>query len=583
MAWINSYTVSTGDLHGERLLGDGDFSQVTWSTSPDPDSNVFKNCTGDCSRLFDGTSCKGVLFDKQALDEFVLWGLDVNQSDYFKVQLIYKGRCTGMGATANFEFSLLKRVWTDAHTFTDTNITNVLVSLPTFYVSSPYILTERINTLAFVSTSNNTKYIFFGLCWLETNIPTGTATRHINGYALDYNKLSTLLGGDIPSGEVSPEFGPASLPDGGYNPESGHGTFDDSSDEIPVPSLPTVGVTSAGFVNVYKIETGDLQSLGEKLFPHFLPAEILADPSQLTTPDVLTMMIKTLYGALISPVGTSVQLADNLGIIDVLMNGKLIDYILDCHIIPTSISGATIEGLRVGYRQFNDLQLAKCTTDYVEIDCGSLSIAEYWGNFLDYSCTVKLFLPFVGFVPIENEYWNSGTIKVVYHFNVVDGSFQVYVIATSGKSKLTNSVIGQYGGVCCVHLPITGLQYSNVVAGLVNGTGGAIEKAMGGNVAGAVTNALNMSMLRPDAPMSNGYNASSSFLSERFPYLVIERPKAQFSQAYPTERGLPLNVAMKLSSVHGFTTVENPVLDIACSDAEYNEIVSLLKNGVILP
>lgn len=381
----------------------------------------------------------------------------------------------------------------------------------------------------------------------------------------------------------SPEFGPASEGGGGYNdiPSNPHGTFDDSSDIIPVPHLPTKGVTSAGFINVYVIDDNDLQTLGEKLFPHFLPAELLADPSQLSTPEMLAVILKSFFGTMVSPIGSTIELADNLGIIDILMNGKLIDYVLDCHIIPTAISGATVEGLKVGYRQFNDLQLAKATTDYVEIDCGSLSIGEYWANFLDYSCTVKLFLPFVGFVPIDNEYWNGGTIKVIYHFNIIDGSFQAYVVSTSSKSQLQDTVIGQYGGVCCVHMPITGLQYSNVVAGLVNGTAGAVAKAGEGNVAGAVTNAMNMAMLRPGTPSSNGYNASSSFLSERFPYLLIERPASQFSENYNKEIGLPLNVTCLLSTVHGFTVVDNPVLNITCSDAEYQELCSLLKSGVI--
>lgn len=369
------------------------------------------------------------------------------------------------------------------------------------------------------------------------------------------------------------------LPDGNI---SGVGTFDDSSDTIGIDAKPNVGVTTMGFVNVYKITQNQLQTLGEKLFPHFLPAEILADPSQLTTPEVLTMMLKTLYGTLISPVGTSIYLADNLGVIDILMNGKLIDYVIDCHAIPTSISGATVEGLKVGYRQFNDLQVARATEDYVDVDCGELNIGEYFASYLDYAnVSCDLFLPFIGFVPIESEYWNGGTLKVVYRFNIVDGSFQAKVLATSSKSRLTQSIIGQYGGVACVHYPITGMQYSNVVSGLVNGSINAVAKGASGDIGGVATSLANMTMLRPDNPMSNGYNASSSFLSHRTPYLVIKRPSPQFSSLYPKEKGVPLNVAMKLSSVKGFTIIEDPVLNIACSDEEYNEIVSLLKSGVI--
>lgn len=380
----------------------------------------------------------------------------------------------------------------------------------------------------------------------------------------------------------SPEFGDASKPDGGYNPDSTHGTFDDSSDTIGIDPKPSVGVTTMGFINVYKITQGQLQTLGEKLFPHFLPAEILDDPAQLSTPEMLAMMIKTLYGTLISPAGTTIKLADNLGIIDILMNGKLIDYVIDCHAIPTSISDATVEGLKVGYRQFNDLQVARATEDYVDVDCGELNIGEFFANFLDFSnVSCDLFLPFIGYVPIESEYWNGGTIKVVYRFNIVDGSFQAKVLSTSSKSKLTDTIIGQYGGVACVHYPITGLQYSNVVAGLVNGTVGAVTSGSSGDIGGVATSLANMAMLRPNNPMSNGFNASSSFLTNRTPYLVIKRPTPQFSETYPNEMGLPLNVTLPLSNVHGFTVIDNPILNIACSDEEYNEIISLLKSGVI--
>ena len=393
--------------------------------------------------------------------------------------------------------------------------------------------------------------------------------------------LSQVLGG-TPGGEpTSPEYGDGSLPDG-YGQDGHIGSFDDSSDTIGMDAKPSVGVSTMGFVNVYKITQGQLLQLGEKLFPHFLPAEILADPSQLSIQEVLTMFIKMGYGTLISPVGTSVELTDNLGIIDILMNGKLIDYVIDCHAIPTSISDSTVEGLKVGYRQFNDIQVAKANEDYVDVDCGSLNIREFFANFLDFSqISADLFLPFIGFVPIESEYWNGGTLSVKYRFNIVDGSFQARVFSTSGKSKLTDTLIGQYGGVACVHYPITGLQYSNVIAGLVNGTAQAVASGGSGDWAGVASSLANMSQLKPDNPMSNGYNASSSFLSHRKPYLVIKRPTPQFSTQYPQEKGLPLNVAIKLSNVHGFTVIDNPILNIDCTDEEYNEIVNLLKSGVI--
>lgn len=392
--------------------------------------------------------------------------------------------------------------------------------------------------------------------------------------------LQHLSGYDEPTPEevvFSPEYGDESE-EGGYD----GGSFDDTSDEIAMDSKPSIGVTTAGFINVYKVTQNDLLNLGEKLFPHIHAPEFLDDPQNISVTEMLSTFVSVLYGAVLFPVGTSAKLLNDIGIVDVIMNGKLIDYVIDCHIIPCSISGATVEGLKVGYRQFNDIQLARATEDYVDVDCGSLSIREYFKNFLDFaSCDCQLWLPFVGYVPIDNEYWNGGTIQVKYRFNIVDGSFQANVISTSGKSNLANTIIAQYGGVACVHYPITGMQYANVISGLVNGTANAVVSGMGGNYAGVATSLMNMAMLRPENPSSNGYSASSSFLSKRTPYLIIKRPSTQFSRNYPAEKGLPLNVYKSLASVHGFTVIDNPVLNISCNDDEYNEICNLLKTGVI--
>ena len=103
-----------------------------------------------------------------------------------------------------------------------------------------------------------------------------------------------------------------------------------------------------------------------------------------------------------------------------------------------------------------------------------------------------------------------------------------------------------------------------------------------GDYGGVGTNAMKMFNLRPDTPMSNGYNASSSFLAQRTPYLVIKYPASQFSEMYMKEQGLPLNVPYQLSAISGFTIIDNPVLSIQCTDEEYNEIVSLMKSGIIL-
>ena len=165
------------------------------------------------------------------------------------------------------------------------------------------------------------------------------------------------------------------------------------------------------------------------------------------------------------------------------------------------------------------------------------------------------------------------------------GSFMAFIRSTSSKSKLSNSVIAQYGGNCCVHIPITGANYSNMVTGLIGAAAGVVAGGAGvASIAGGAASALNTVATRSGMQNSNGYNSTTAFLGILKPYLLIERTIADFSETYDTERGIPANITAKLSTVSGFTTSSAIHLDniTGATSAELDEIASLLAGGVIL-
>lgn len=393
----------------------------------------------------------------------------------------------------------------------------------------------------------------------------------LDAYIVDPNEntladLSDLVEASLMPGE-SPDyerkFGPESEEDGyGYN--YNYGTFDDTSDQIDYPAKPRCGILAPGIINAYKTTTDGLAMLGEALFPD------LTQP-----PDVLTALVN---------------------IASAMWNGKLIDYVLDAHIIPVDPAAPALKDITCGGHPLlhptvqQPYRAYAVAEDYCDFDCGSLSIPEYWKNFLDFRCKSKLFLPFIGFVNIAPEYWNGGTLSVKYRFNIVDGSFMAYVKSTSGKSNLNSTVIGQYSGSACVHIPVNSRDYSAVISGIMAAGGSMAVGAAGGLAAGAyahvgsklISGAANAANQKPTFEQSNSYNGSGALLSERCPYLVIERPAAQFSSKYTKEIGLPLNKAYTLSSVTGYTVCAEPNIDFACSQEEAAEIVKLLTSGVIL-
>ena len=353
--------------------------------------------------------------------------------------------------------------------------------------------------------------------------------------------------------EKSEEYGSYSDV-GGY----GGGSFDDSSDAFGLPSLPSLGVSEAGFVNVYKPTAGQLVGFADELFPDFE----MPTPSQKTGIDGVVENLNNVSSV--------------LGFFaDSYLNKGLIDYVIDCHIVPVAPSITSNTGIKVGYKTFN-YNPSKVTSDYVEFDCGSLQIAEYYQNFLDYEGTrAKLYAPFIGFVDIKPEWFQSGSLRLVYHFNIIDGSCIAFVIATSSKSKLSNTVVATFGGNCCVHMPITGLNYSSMISGVLGGA----SKVLSGQIANG---AEQVATARPSIEQSNGYNAGMSFMCYRRPYLLIERPVASFSKNYPREQGLPLNVTKKLGSLKGFTTCTAPIVDnFHCLDEEKALIKQALIEGTI--
>lgn len=368
----------------------------------------------------------------------------------------------------------------------------------------------------------------------------------------------------------SDEAGPASS-SGGYG---GYGGDITASDSYGMDPVPTASAASLGFINMYNPSAGGLSNLGEEIFPDFDFTSVV-DP---TGNDLLNAILNGV-AALIDGVNQIPKM------FEVFINSRLIDYVQDCHIVPVAPTTGAAEHIKLGFREL-DTTAPKITTEYKVEDLGSVNLTEFYQSFIDYLpfTRAKLYLPFVGFVPLEPEYWQNGTIEVKYKFNVYDGSFTANVIATPDPnkiSKMVSTVVGQYTGTAIVHVPLTGLNYSSMVSGLIGGSGSMVSAIAGGNIAAAATAALNTAASSPQVMTSNAYTASAAFLGQRKPFIVIERSVSHFPLKYTHDVGLPSKITTNLGSASGFTTVgEVDLSGIGASAEEKAAIRSLLASGV---
>lgn len=561
MSWISGVKISAGLLQGEVFQRiDTDMNLETWIVAPDVQSSILKYVQGN-GQKWQGIDILELLQEMESGTTVLLAAIDVETSDasqYIHGQLRFEVEKSG-----SCFIRLYYRAWTDESTYTDISITS------TSALSIAPVDLQRDDAIWIFFTLSNysgESMIITGVC---PSYDLGFGRVYgLEAYTMSYfDFVGNIVQGTLPDEETSPEYGDASDIGGGYNEDAEHGSFDDSSDTITIPTRPTLSPLSAGYFHAYYLldPAVMLRNVGDALF--------VGDPTQ--------------QGDIFSAIDEVAQM---------LFYNKQIDYVVDCHVIPCRPEYGAYAPIRVGGRiltkedagQPVQLSAPAITDGYVEYDCGKIQIKEYWKNFLDFSVgggtRCKLFLPFVGFVDVLPEFFNGGELGVVYRFNVVDGSFMAYVTSTSSKSKLKDSMIAQYSGNACMHIPLQAADYSRIIGGVVSAVT-TVAGASTGNmvVAGAgLTGAYtNLAGARPQMHSSNGYTASASYMSKRTPYLIIERAKSQFSKNYPNEIGLPLNVTRQLSTVHGFTIIENPVLNIDCNDNEYNELVNLLKSGVI--
>lgn len=350
---------------------------------------------------------------------------------------------------------------------------------------------------------------------------------------------------DEPDPEPGDETTPEPSEPGGYR----DGDEDDTSDVVPKPDDPPLGITDCGFINVYNPAPNALRGLGDILFPNVA-----------TATDVAEAVIK---------------------LCETMANQNLINYVIDCHVIPVQPTVGQTVPIKVGFRN-TGINVPAVTSDYVNVSCGSLNIREYFANYADYLYTKsKLWLPFLGFVDVRPEFWQAGTISVDYKFNVIDGSFMAYISSTSSKSQLTNSVIAEFGGNACMHFPITGANYASMASGLVSAAISAAETGGGSAVLGAAYSAANSIAQGGEVQQSNGYNSTNALLGVRTPYLMIERPAPSYPASYKHDRGFPSNITVTLGNISGYTEIEKIDLSgIPLTDQELTELRGLLADGV---
>lgn len=244
---------------------------------------------------------------------------------------------------------------------------------------------------------------------------------------------------------------------------------------------------------------------------------------------------------------------------------------------PTSGTGT----IKCGYID-SGISSALVSNQYRTLNCGTVSLSEYFGNVFDYSpfTEISLYLPFIGIVRLDVSDVMRSRINVKYHVDVITGACLADVKVSR---DCADCVLYQYAGSCIVTYPLSSGSYASALAGIVSIAGGAIGTiATGGALAPvAIGAAVGATKLHSDVQKSGSFTGAAGAMGSKKPYLIISRPQTAMPSNYKKYEGKPSRHYTTIRSCSGFIRVKDVHVDkMSASNKELDMIESLLKSGI---
>lgn len=253
-------------------------------------------------------------------------------------------------------------------------------------------------------------------------------------------------------------------------------------------------------------------------------------------------------------------------------------------------------------------------------------IKRLFNNFLDYEpySSLSLYLPFMGTVELPPSIFVGNTLSVYSSYDLISGMV-TYMIYAGDTQYVTKSALAR------IDMPFHGRDISdysrnmlsayternvtmfNMISALGSTLGragtaasissnklnpeGMVSSAVGGvaSILGTVGSSLATANMYDTILMKSSPNPSTismgsiadGFANTLTPYIIRTVP--EYASGFKTEKYGKINGFAcyhndTISNYHGFTVIENPILDdIPISQAEKELLRTLLHKGVILP
>ena len=251
--------------------------------------------------------------------------------------------------------------------------------------------------------------------------------------------------------------------------------------------------------------------------------------------------------------------------------------------IPTSSNGIITIG-NVATNVATDI----ITQSFIEVDCGAITLDEYYGSFADYEpfIATTLYLPKVGFVQIPADVCVNNTIKVVYHIELSSGEGLCYVQLTSKRDGFTY-IWNTYSCHVTSNITLSAQDHSQQLIALGNAIiNTSISASNATSFVQGLTNTLSscIDVATTKNPTSTKGNVGnmSAIMCYKKPYLLINRTNLTKPTSFQENNGYLINYSAKIGDHTGFLKTRNYHAEF---DAPYNhkaELEKIMNEGVFI-
>lgn len=447
-------------------------------------------------------------------------------------------------------------------------------------------------------------------------------------------------------------------PTGSTNPERTKENEKEAPIPLPIPkpteSDPTVELTNPAVVNAEKIDeiVGDLantvdpqppQSSGLIPIPPFMPG-VPVDPDDPSAGSQFPTIVPSSGSGFIHVYNPTpaefvafghwlwVTYAD--ATIDKIWNNPF-DGVLGAHELYATPGVSGRDNIRSGF--------LVCPTSanlvpnrYTEIDCGTVVVPEFYGNYLDYSpySQCYIYLPFIGINEVSIDDIVGHAVNIRYRVDSYSGAcIAMIYVAKQGYRNLCY----QFAGNCSVEVPLAGGSQAAIKAGMMQaeaygraaiqsaqiqktakiGTGivqgahagagagafnpvagivGGLLGGLAGGTAGYIQGAadygaakLSAGAMQDAARVANKssvqhsgqFGASHGAMGLKVPFIMVRNPIQVKVTNYNNDYGFPAHKRVIIGGCTGYLRVkEVNVISAHATNEEKIAIEEALKNGV---